>query len=177
VTSSGGVLSATLVSDASGQVFGSLQTSASDQPGVYSASLTGTLSGALATATFTVSPGATATPMPALPPTAVPATATPSEPYGVFLANDEVLVGRRTDLENTATCNLRGWGLDCNRKVKDAVSLSQVLGPFPTSEAARQAFCAALVPGSWRVVPLGAGSKARFSFAGQELWVNNVPSC
>lgn len=107
------------------------------------------------------------------------ATATGNEePYAVFLAaNDEILVGRRTELEAIPSCRLRGWGIDCTKTVAQVTTLNEILGPFATEAEAAAAFCADLVPGSRRKPPLVVGSVGTMNFDGQEHWISNAPRC
>jgi hypothetical protein len=167
----------TLGADAIGGVQATLRTGPTDPPGTYTVGLSGRSSGAQASGAFSL----TAAPVAALEatarPTLAPLPTVPPEPYGVFMSENEVFVGQRSVLENTPSCQFRGWGLDCARKLRDVTTLRQVLGPFGTSSEARTAFCGAYVANSWRMVPLGAGYKAKFSFAPEEIYVNNVSSC
>jgi hypothetical protein len=175
-----GGATASVPADGSGSFITGIQVTLTDPPGTYSVTLTGRSSGAEARTAFTVTQAvqalATATTEPTRPALAALPTV-PTEPYGIFIAEGEIFVGRRTELENTTACSLRGWGTDCTKKVRDVATVNQVAGPFPTSAAARTAFCNAYVAGSLRSAPFGAGQKAKFSFSGDELWVNNVAMC
>ncbi len=175
-----GGATASVNADGTGAFVNGVQVTLTDPIGGYSVTLTGRSSGGEARTAFTVTQAvqatATATTEPTRPALApLPPVAT--EPYGVFIAENEVFVGQRTEIENTTTCSLRGWGLDCSKRVRDVTTLNQVLGPFPTSAAARTAFCGAYVAGSLRTAPVGAGQKAKFTFSGTELWVNNIAMC
>ncbi len=117
----------------------------------------------------------------AAPPPA-PSDPSQSEPFGVFVAtlgtSQWALVGQQSVLEDTPSCSLRGWGLNCDATVRDVATLAMVLGPFATAAEARSAYCAAMVPGSAYVVPLTGGQhhKADFSF-GTAIYISNAPSC
>lgn len=100
------------------------------------------------------------------------------EAYAVYLAaNNEILVGQRTQLEGLATCGLTGWGINCEQTVAQVTSLTQVLGPFDSMEEARAAFCNDLVAGSVRYPPLVVGFVGTMSFDGEEHWISNAPRC
>lgn len=98
--------------------------------------------------------------------------------YGVFLAGDDVLVGRKAELEAIRTCNLRGWGVDCNRTVGQAVALRLVAGPFGTLAEATAWYCGQIEPGSHFRPPLASflvGAKLRFD--GKNHMITNAPAC
>jgi hypothetical protein len=174
----GGTVDGGLNATAAGSVAGTLETGAADATGSYLATLTGLSSGAQASDSFQVRPVASPTPTTPPVPTVVAATPTPAEPHGVFVAEDDVLVGQRTAIENRQSCSLRGWGLDCARLVKDVGPVNRVLGPHNSYTEARQAYCGAIVPDSIRIAPLTGGlRKAKFTFDGKEHWISNAPSC
>ncbi|MFQ5921247.1 MAG: hypothetical protein ACE5M4_00240 [Anaerolineales bacterium] len=95
--------------------------------------------------------------------------------YGVFLADGEVLVGSQSDLEQTPTCNLTGWGINCEETVGERTTLNMVLGPFSSREAAAEAYCENLDKDSVHYPPLVVGTKG--TFMGQDLWISNTPGC
>lgn len=100
------------------------------------------------------------------------------EPYAVFLAaNNEILVGRRSELEAIPSCHLRGWGIDCTKTVAQVTTLNQIMGPFASKAEASAAYCADLVPGSRRKPPLVVSTVGTMNFDGQEHWISNAPRC
>jgi hypothetical protein len=175
----GGSLQGTLGADASGAVQGSIGTDTGDPTGAYVVTLVGRASGSQATASFNVTAAqvAVAEPTATPRPTLAPLPTTPPEPYAVFIGAGEVMLGQRSVIENMITCQLPKWGNDCSKRVRDVTTLQQVLGPFNSSSEARTALCAAYVPNSWRVAPLAAGTRAKFSFAPDEVWTNNISPC
>lgn len=70
-------------------------------------------------------------------PAAPPSTPEPGKELGVFVAGDVVMVNTRTKVEEYPTCNISGWGVDCNRSFADAVvdgglkEIRMLEGPFP----------------------------------------------
>lgn len=101
-----------------------------------------------------------------------------AEAFGVFLAKGYILVGKQSEIEATPTPNLRGWGRDASKKVADAATLKMVLGPFDTYEEARKAYCAAMIPGSHRILPLVAADRvARLNFDNKDYNISNAPGC
>ncbi|MEM7132826.1 MAG: hypothetical protein AAF702_41365 [Chloroflexota bacterium] len=100
-----------------------------------------------------------------------------AEPYAVFIATEKeaVLVGQRSEIENRATCGLIGWGINCEEKVSEVTSLTQVFGPFATFAEASKAYCDNLVAGSIYRPPLVSGRRG--TFAGGDYWVSNAPRC
>ena len=102
----------------------------------------------------------------------------PQEGYGVFLANDDVLVGLRHELEATPSCRLAGWGVDCERTVGQAAALHLIAGPFATREEATAWFCANVVPGTHFRPPLASFLQgAQFQFDGRKHMISNGPAC
>lgn len=95
--------------------------------------------------------------------------------FGVFIAEGEVLVGSKSELEQTPTCSLRGWGVNCDETVGERTILNTVLGLFGSREEAVEAFCSNFDPASIWYPPLVSGSKG--IFMGQEVWVSNAPAC
>ncbi|MBM2810345.1 MAG: hypothetical protein HW416_1104 [Chloroflexi bacterium] len=166
-----------LTADSQGGLAGALTTGSTDPTGTYTVNLVGA-SGAQGSASFTVTGGATATPTATTAPTVVLASATPTEPYSVMTSGSFVFVDQKTALENTRSCTLFGWGIDCSKKVKDVATLATKLGPFPTFSQAKAAYCAAMVPGSAYYVQIANGTKAKFSFdSANEYWIDNAPGC
>ena len=106
-----------------------------------------------------------------------PLSGSASEPYGVFLAGDEMFVGQESRLWEMPTCSLAGWGVDCAKTVGDVAPLRMLRGPFESSEEATAAYCASIVPGSVYYPPLVVGHKATFAFDGREHWISNAPGC
>ncbi|HUS65229.1 MAG TPA: FHA domain-containing protein [Kofleriaceae bacterium] len=117
-----------------------------------------------------------ATKKPPATPTKPPPSGGSAKAYGVFKAGDTCLVGEKTEIENTRTCDIRGWGVDCSKVVKDAVpDMSFLAGPFPTSAKAVAAYCKLLDKTSFRNLNFAAGTVAKVG--GQELHVEECPSC
>ncbi len=174
----GGLSTALFVADTNGSVFSAITVGQTDPVGTYTISLRGAMSGGQGIAFFTVSAAPTAIPTAPPAPTAVPPTATPTEGYSVLTAGNYVFVEQKSVLENTPTCSLSGWGLDCSKRVKDVATVIQRLGPFPTASQARTAYCGAMVQGSAHYIAIAFGTKAKFTFdPNTEYWIDNAPSC
>lgn len=107
------------------------------------------------------------------------ATAAPAEePYGVFLVEDDVMVGQQTKIVATNACDLLGWGLECAPIGPGGASISMVIGPFATWDEARTAYCETLQADTIYAPPLTSnGYKAKFGFDGAEHWMQNAPAC
>jgi hypothetical protein len=98
------------------------------------------------------------------------------EGYAIWLvgAGKEVIVGRKSVIEEQPSSSLIGWGLD-PILVKRRNPGFQQIGPFyRTAEEARIAYQRNLQPGSIRRLPLARGMVARFDFDGQEHAINNA---
>lgn len=98
------------------------------------------------------------------------------EPFGIFEARGYVLVGRKDAIEFTATCNLVGWGLDCDKLVRDVTTLNPLSGSFDTWEEVLEAYCNLLDKESIRLIPLAAAKK-KGKVGGVEYNITNAPSC
>lgn len=101
------------------------------------------------------------------------------EQYSVFRANRDVLVGQIDALGDIPACRLKGWGVDCTKKVGELTRLVNVAPNFDTFEAARSFYCQALRKETIKVVPLTGGRDrtAQFSFSSEPLNIQNAPSC
>ncbi len=114
--------------------------------------------------------------------------------YSVFLAGRDVLVGQLSSLELVPLCQLKGWGRDCDTRlkdVKDGQKLKRVSPPFEAAEQAQAHYCAALQTivdskdprkNSPREVLLTGGRdhEAKFSgdgFDGEYYYIRNAPRC
>lgn len=96
--------------------------------------------------------------------------------FGVYAGGGHVLVGDRAEIEGTPSCRLSGWGLDCEKTVKDAAgALSMLAGPFATHAQAVEAYCGMLDRSSIHVLPLAAGTVAQVS--GARYHIDNAPGC
>lgn len=103
--------------------------------------------------------------------------------YGVFLAGNDVLVGGQAELAARPACKLTGWGTDCSKTVGQVAPLRPVtidgVRSWPTVDAARQAYCASIVPQSARVAGRFTRDRdweARFTFDGQYHLIRNAPA-
>jgi hypothetical protein len=88
--------------------------------------------------------------------------------YAIWLVGDgeEVICGRRSEIEKTPTGHLHGWGLDNVKTVGESgVSFKMARGPFPTAEEARKAYEAELIPGSTRDHNVANYTSAQFRFS------------
>jgi hypothetical protein len=110
------------------------------------------------------------------------------DPFSVFLANKELLVGQLMTLNEIPTCELKGWGRDCQTKVGKAVTLKRIGPSFEQFEQAKKYFCENMIIDSTkgsespRTVALTGGRdhEARFRFSdtpGGYLAVQNAPGC
>jgi len=119
---------------------------------------------------------------------AAPAPA--AEPYGVFLAGDDVVVGQQSAIAQIPTCDTRkglwgrdrmkGWGTNCRTTVGQVSPprLITQLGTFATREEAVQAYCAAVVPGTTKSASVGRlDEKAQFKFDSGYHFIRNAPAC
>ncbi len=100
-----------------------------------------------------------------------------AETYGVYVGGgyDEVIVGRMSDILDTPTPQLVGWGLDNTKKVKDTgATFRMVLGPFNTADEARRAYEDSKIAGTERDLPLARGTVARFRFDGKDHMIDNA---
>lgn len=108
-------------------------------------------------------------------------TATPSpagEPYGVFLVNDDVMVGQESKIAATNACDLANWGTECAPIGPGGASIGMVIGPFATWEEAHAAYCEALQDETVYAPPLTSnGYRGKFSFDGAEHWMQNNATC
>ena len=113
--------------------------------------------------------------------------------YSVFLAGRDVFVGQLSSLELVPLCQLKGWGRDCDTRlkdVKDGQKLKRISPPFETYEQALAHYCAALQRfvdpkdprnKSPREVLLTGGrdQEAKFSgegFDGNYYYIRNAPA-
>ncbi|MFO0967663.1 MAG: hypothetical protein U0793_19045 [Gemmataceae bacterium] len=102
--------------------------------------------------------------------------AEPREGYAIWLVGDrkEVIVGRKSEVEEQPSRGLIGWGLAAT-KVKDTRVAWEKVGEFhDTPEKARAAYDKALQPGTRRILPLAAGTVARFNFDDQPHHIDNA---
>lgn len=105
-------------------------------------------------------------------------TTAAGEPYGVFLVEDDVMVGQQTKIAATNACDLLGWGLECSPIGPGGASISMVIGPFGTLEEAVSAYCESLQDETIYAPPLSSnGYRAKFGFDGAEHWMQNGPGC
>jgi hypothetical protein len=103
----------------------------------------------------------------ATPPTNSSPTVVPPKTggYGVFLAGNDMFVGRKSALGALKHWEIKGWGLS-NDVVGEAVFHDVLNQQFSTAEEAKAAYMANMVPGSQHPRPLGLGPVARFQFDG-----------
>lgn len=107
-------------------------------------------------------------------PVAVEARSTEKYHVWVMGGYKEVIVGRKTVIEEQPSNTLKLWGLE-PIKVKDRnPEWRSVLGPFDTAEEARRAYEENVIAGSLRHLPLSAGTVMRFRFDNQEHHVDNA---
>jgi hypothetical protein len=100
------------------------------------------------------------------------------EPYGVFLVEDDVMVGQQSKIAATNACDLLGWGLECAPIGPGGASIGMVIGPFDTFEEAQAAYCESLQDETIYAPPLSSnGYRAKFGFDGAEHWMQNGPGC
>jgi hypothetical protein len=111
--------------------------------------------------------------------------------YSVFLAGRDVFVGQLSSLELVPLCQLKGWGRDCDTRLKNTQKLKRISPPFEAYEQAQAHYCAAMQGivdpknprnNSPREVLLTGGRdhEAKFSgegFDGDYYYIRNAPAC
>lgn len=97
------------------------------------------------------------------------------EPYGVFLAGNDVVVGQKSYWENRPLASLICWGLDHETTVKEVTDVHMVLGPFETREKAVKAFRQTIRRDTVRPSPFSAAVSAECVFSGKRHNIQNAP--
>ena len=94
------------------------------------------------------------------PPVSPPA-APPGRGYAVFVltnASDGLYIGTEASLRGRPRCDFDGGGVGC--RASDTITSRLLLGPYPTFDEARAAFCANITERHY--FPLGVGLKGRW---------------
>ena len=92
------------------------------------------------------------------------------KPFGVLMVDGYIFMGNYWEIAERPTCQVGGWGLDCEAKVKDRAPIQNPLGKwFETELEAAQAFCKNAVENSYRKQPLvPSGHYFKFKFDNAE---------
>jgi hypothetical protein len=96
-----------------------------------------------------------------------------SEPYGVFLAGNDVFVGQESVIRSAECRSVIGMGTSAD-KLETRVTVTRVSPPFRDREDALKWYQDNMVPGSRHPRPLGLGTVARFKFDGKEHQIDNA---
>jgi len=109
-----------------------------------------------------------------------------SEPYGVFLAGRDVLVGQKSVLEKIPACDtkrgewgkdrMRGWGVDCSKTVGQVTPMSGFKS-WPTEQEARSAYCKAIADRRPVLLTANRDWEARFGSDQRYYLIRNAPDC
>lgn len=99
-----------------------------------------------------------------------------TEPYAIWLVGDrgEVIVGRKSVIEEQPSCSLVGWGLDPKKVKTFNPKFVKIGADYRTADEALKAYQEAFIAGSTRHLPLAMGTVGRFRFDGQEHRIDNA---
>jgi hypothetical protein len=103
----------------------------------------------------------------------------PTDKYYIWIVggHNEIIVGRRSVIEDAESRSLSGWGLEPT-KVKDLKpppAWAAHAGPFETAAEAKAAYEEMLIPGTTRDLPLAMGLVSKFKFdGGKERHMENA---
>lgn len=111
---------------------------------------------------------AQANPPGATPPKAGAKRVDEKDGYAIWLIgkDEEVICGRRSEIEKAPMGSLHGWGLDWKKTVGESGSEFKLArGPFATLDEAKRAYEAELVPNATRDHGISNYTSAEFRFS------------
>jgi hypothetical protein len=94
-----------------------------------------------------------------------------TEPYGLFLAKNDVFLGQESIIKAAACSSVIGWSLSSD-PIGKVATVQMVSPPFRDREDALKWYKANIE--SQHIMPLGLGTRAKFKFDGKEHSIDNA---